>query len=376
VAKYKTPVAKPQTDKKKMREFIKKYRWHFIFWICFIIYETTFVKVVTGIFGSSKNYIMHYPINIAMVYLVSGYIMPKTLAKKEKRYLLLAMFLALSMLLFLIASDIADRILGRISDEVFFGNAGITKIFISGTIYRGIYFIGFGITLFLFQNRISILERTNELEKETTEKDRHRSQLALELATAKNAYLRAQINPHFMLSTLSYIHDSTRLSEPEAAQAVLYLSKLLRYALSSERGPEKIPIHTEIEQVENLLNITRIRKSQTHISFHYNQKDSGAEVIPFVLLSLAENMLKHGNLSNSDNPGEINVSTQNNKLIIETKNLISTGINDTGLHTGLSSIEQRLLHIYGELAMISYGADKNNHYLTKVSLPLTKNFNG
>lgn len=354
-----------------MKNFIKNYCWHFIFWICFILYETTFLRVATGVSGNSMNYLMHYPINIVMVYIVARFIMPKTIGKKEKNYFLLLLFLALTMLLFLITSNLADRVLGRISDELFFANAGITKIFITKTIYRGIYFMGFGVTLFLFQNRISILERTNELEKETTEKDRHRSRLALELETAKNAYLRAQINPHFMLSTLNYIHDSTRLSEPGAAKAVIYLSTLLRYALASERGPEKIPLRLEIEQVENLFHITRIRKSKTFISFNFGPDVQEVEIIPFVLLSLAENMIKHGNLSNESDPGEINIQLINNSLVIRTCNLISTGINDTGLHTGLSSIKERLTHCYGSLGRTYFGRE-DIYFRTEVSVPAVR----
>jgi two-component system LytT family sensor kinase len=352
-----------------MKNFIKNYCWHFIFWICFVAYETTLVKVATGISGSPKNYLMHYPINIVMVYIVSGFIMPKTIGKKKKNFLLLILFLALTMLLFLITSNLADRILGRISEELFFANAGITKIFITKTIYRGIYFMGFGVTLFLFQNRISILKRSNELEKESADKDRHRAQLDLELANARNAYLRAQINPHFMLSTLNYIHDSTRLSEPGVAKAVIYLATLLRYALASERGPEKIPLRLETEQVENLFQITRIRKTKTFITFNFDPDLQDVEIIPFVLLSLAENMIKHGNLSNESDPGEINIQLINNNLVIRTGNLISAGINDTGLHTGLSSIQERLLHSYGSHGSISYGIE-NTHFRTKVSLPI------
>jgi len=359
-----------------MRNLIKNYFWHIAFWSCFIAYEVTSVKFITGVYGSPKNYLMHYPINIALVYLVAKFILPKTIGKKQKNYPLLMILAPLSMLLFLMASNLADRILGKISSEVFFGDAGITKIFISGTVYRGIYFAGFGITLFLFQNRIAILERTNELEKESAEKDRHRAQLNLELAEAKNAYLRAQINPHFMLSTLSYIYDSTRLSEPEAGQAVLYLSELLRYALASERGPEKIPLNLEIEQIENLFKITKIRKAQTFITFSYDRNLADVEVIPFVLLSLAENMLKHGNLSIVTDPGKITISALNNSLVIQTSNLISAGINDTGFHTGLSSIGQRLLHIYGNQATFSYGKENGNYFITNVSITLEKHIYG
>jgi two-component system LytT family sensor kinase len=364
------PWRTPKQTRKKMKKIIKNYIWHIVFWACFIAYEVTSVKVITGVFGSAKNYIMHYPINISLVYIISEYILPKTFSKKERKYTLLLFLIALTMILFLIASNVTDRILGTISDEIFFGSSGITEIFIGGTIYRYIYFMGFGITLFLSKNRMLMLKRTNELEKEASEKELGKRQLALELAEAKNAYLRTQINPHFMLSTLSYIHDNTRLSEPEAAQAVLYLSKLLRYALATEHGPEKVPLHIEIEQVENLFNITKIRKAQTFIEFNYEQKDTEVKVIPFVLLSLAENMLKHGNLSDASNPGKITISIMDNILTIHTSNVISAGINDTGFHTGLSSIRERLAHIYGNRGTISYGNEKSNHFTATVSFPL------
>jgi len=356
-----------------MRHYIRKYLWHAVFWISFIAYEVTSVKVITGAYASNLNYLAHYPINIAFVYTLSGYALPKTVGKHKRNILMLLILLSLTTILFFLVSNIADRMLEKINHKIFFTSAGITKIFIGRTIYRWIYFSGFAVTLFLYQNRIAILEHSNELEKEAAETNRQQSLMATELTSAKNAYLRAQINPHFMLSTLSYIHDSTRLSEPDAAQAVLYLSKLLRYALASERGPEKIPIQVEIEQVENLLNLTKIRKTHTYINFNYDGNVPKTEVIPFVLLSLAENMLKHGNLNVAIYPGEISISVTDHELIIQTSNLISSGINDTGLHTGLSSIRERLLQTYGNRGSISYIRDENNCFRTKVSLPINKN---
>ncbi|WP_157255480.1 hypothetical protein [Pedobacter sp. Leaf216] len=37
---------------------------------------------------------------------------------------------------------------------------------------------------------------------------------------------------------------------------------------------------------------------------------------------------------------------------MESSNLINTGLNDTGFHTGLANIRQRLLHAYGTHAEI------------------------
>lgn len=138
------------------------------------------------------------------------------------------------------------------------------------------------------------------------------------------------------------------------AETVRYLSKLLRYALSSERGPQKININIEIEQVENLLSITKIKKADSHVLLHCELECRLAVLIPFVLLSLTENMLKHGDLSDPDRPGTIKIFKTETALTIETTNRQSDGINDNGLHTGLSNIRQRLVNIYGDRGVIHY----------------------
>ena len=318
--------------------------------------------------ANMENYVVHYAINIALAYILSGCILPYCVGGSNRKIFILCLSVFSSMILFLMASNLADRLLDFINEADFFGTGGLDEIFIAVTIWRGIYFIGIGTTIFLFQNRITMLKQTANMQQRASESEIQKSNLALELANARNAYLQAQINPHFMLSSLSYIHDNTRKSAPAIAETVRYLSKLLRYALSSERGPKKININTEIEQVENLLKITQIKKADSHILFHCERECRGAELIPFVLLSLVENMLKHGDMSDPENPGTIRVFKKGTALIIETTNLISDGINDTGLHTGLSNIQQRLVYTYGDLGIIDY-VISNDVFRATVHLP-------
>jgi len=127
----------------------------------------------------------------------------------------------------------------------------------------------------------------------------------------------------------------------------------MRYALECEHGPEIMPLEEEIRQVENLLQLSRIRQPAIFIDFSYNWEIEQIQTIPLVLLSLTENMIKHGNLSQPEDPGKITLKLKNNVFIIETSNLINTGLNDTGFHTGLENIRQRLLHTYGARAEIT-----------------------
>jgi len=57
------------------------------------------------------------------------------------------------------------------------------------------------------------------------------------------------------------------------------------------------------------------------------------------------------------------VKLQAAQFSIQTSNLINTGLNDTGFHTGLENIRQRLLHTYADRATLSSGLTMRlNHY--------------
>jgi preprotein translocase subunit SecG len=128
----------------------------------------------------------------------------------------------------LVVTNLVDKTFGYISDSQFFDSSGLDGIFIAATIWRGVLFIAIGIMIFLIQNWMTMQKEANAKAIASKKSALNQSNLGLELANARNAYLLAQINPHFMLSSLSYIHDNTRISIPAIAETVRYLSKLLR----------------------------------------------------------------------------------------------------------------------------------------------------
>lgn len=251
--------------------------------------------------------------------------------------------------------------------------AGLTTSwkFIFGTIWRGIYFIIFATAYYFLKSYIAQKDRTAELEKNAAEKMISEKQALVELADARNANLKSQINPHFLFNTLTYIHNSTRKSEPRSAEAVRHLAKLMRYAIECEHGPELMPLEAEIRQVEHLLQLSRIKQPNLFIDFSYDEGVEKTAIIPLVLLSLTENMVKHGNLSLSANPGRINLVLADGLLKIETMNLINTGLNDSGFHTGLKNIEKRLFHTYGDRSVISYGM-QDAYFNVQISIRLSE----
>jgi len=353
-----------------MKNLLKNYRWHIISWATFIIYEYVLVSLILKINAPVLDYGIHYIINITLFYIHAELVLGKSLKSQKPVYLSIIIFTVLEVFLHTVIAYLADH---SLSKTVTISVGKLTIIdwkYMVVTIWRGIYFLLFATAYYFIKSYIHQKQRTVELEKEAIEEMLKQKQTTLELANAKNAYLKAQINPHFLFNTLTYIYNSTHKSEPRAAEAVRYLSKLMRYALECEHGPEIMPLEAEIRQVENLLLLSRIKQPDLFIDFNYDQKTESTEVIPLLLLSLTENMVKHGNLSQPEDPGKIIVKLQQGLFSIQTSNLINTGLNDTGFHTGLENIRQRLLHTYAEKAELSSGP-KGKYFEVLITINLS-----
>src|SRR5690606_15717437 len=120
--------------------------------------------------------------------------------------------------------------------------------------WRGLYFIGFSTGYYFLINLLKERERTATLEKQQLHQIIAQQKMEKELTNAQNAYLRAQINPHFLFNTLNFIYNKTRKSAPVAADAILTLSAMMRYAVESSEEKGYIAIEEEIEQVHNLIH--------------------------------------------------------------------------------------------------------------------------
>ncbi|MFW0717788.1 sensor histidine kinase [Pedobacter sp. N23S346] len=352
-----------------MKNWLKHYQWHIISWLIFIIYEYLLVAQVLDINEPLLVYCIHYVINISLFYIHSDFTLNKSLAGHKPDYFKLMALIITEICAFTFISYLADQVIPRSNTPINLISMVIDWKFVFGALWRGIYFILFATAYYFVKRYIHQKQLTAALEKEAIKKELEEKQIAIELSDAKNSYLKAQINPHFLFNTLTYIYNSTHKSEPRAAEAVRYLSKLMRYALECEHGPNIMNLEAEILQVENLLQLTRIKQPDLYINFHYDNGIEQTKIIPLVLLTLTENMVKHGNLSMPDDPGKIDLNLNDGLFTIKTANLINTGLNDTGFHTGLNNIKQRLLHNYGNSAEITYGI-KNEYFQVLIKIEL------
>jgi LytS/YehU family sensor histidine kinase len=120
----------------------------------------------------------------------------------------------------------------------------------------------------------------------------------------------------------------------------------MRYMLY-ESDNEKIAIEDEIEYIENFidLQIIRFEKSiKINKKIVFDETYSSDFIESMLLIPFIENAFKHGSLVLKEPEIQIEISIENNILILRTKNKFSTKTNIHGI--GLSNVKRRLELLY------------------------------
>lgn len=159
--------------------------------------------------------------------------------------------------------------------------------YISSALIDILLVMGFGATLVLYhQNKVS-KEKADELEKE---------KIASELQ-----FLKQQTNPHFLFNTLNNLYALARKNASQTADAILQLSKLMRFVLY-ESSYASIPLQKEVEIIRDYINLEKLRfGTRLKLNLDIQEKLEG-QISPLLLLPLVENAFKHGAGESEEDP--------------------------------------------------------------------------
>jgi len=262
---------------------------HAFWWALFIIYELSIFYYSAGTFGNFLRNLGYYGINISLFY-AHLYLLNKCLGQAKKKYF---------RLLYLVSAELVLFVSIKIAIDIYTSNFNMTpenmwntvKSMATLDLYRCIFFIGLS-SLFWTASNISNFERKALI----TERDA--LTLETKLARSENALLRQQINPHLLFNSLNFIHSTVYKVSEAAAENVILLADILRFSLEDTGSDGKIFLDSEIEQLHNLVRINQLRFGQKSIiNFITTGEKPGYRIIPLVLMTLVENIFKHGDLS-------------------------------------------------------------------------------
>ncbi|WP_170111351.1 sensor histidine kinase [Mangrovibacterium marinum] len=204
-------------------------------------------------------------------------------------------------------------------------NHSVSSVLLSG------FAMGLGVLDKLKQNE----KRQKELEKE---------KLNSELA-----FLKSQVSPHFFFNTLNNIYTLIGIDTDEAQEAVLKLSKLMRYLLyDSEEGNSSL--QEEISFMNNYIDLMKLRIS-SKVDLKISLPDSVPEIsiAPLLFIAFIENAFKHGISYREHSFIEIGMDVDQETIRFETRNSIGkTSTEGEGRHSGigLENVKKRLTLLY------------------------------
>jgi sensor histidine kinase YesM len=212
--------------------------------------------------------------------------------------------------------------------------------------------------------------------RESRQRERAMSELAVELAEARMLALRMQINPHFLFNTMNAI-SSLMYSDVSAADRMIeQLSNMLRVSL--ERGSKQlIRLREEMDFVEMYLSLQDIRSSGlVRQEMRIDPKLYDALVPAMFLQPLVENAYVHG-LSRLSDRGliEITAESKGNKLNIAVRNRgvgLSSAVKgeNCGAGIGLTNIKSRLRLHFGDQGHLAIREVAPDLVEVNVTLPL------
>ena len=186
------------------------------------------------------------------------------------------------------------------------------------------------------------------------------------------AYLKAQINPHFLFNTLNSLYALTLEKSDKAPDAVLKLSGLMRYVVT-ESTQEFVSLEKEINYLNDYIALQKLRMDdKTKFSYKVQGNFSGEYITPLLLIPFVENAFKYG--INPEEKGEIDINIQiknaNLELFVSNKIVNKNAIDeDLKSEKGIASSVKRLKFIYANKHTLEL-TNSNNFFnvLLKIQL--------
>jgi two-component system LytT family sensor kinase len=174
----------------------------------------------------------------------------------------------------------------------------------------------------------------------------NQQELLKEKAAAELAFLRSQLNPHFLFNSINDIYSLTWQKSEQAPAALLKLSEILRYMLREDTDG-LTPLSKEVNYIENVIDLQRISaKGSAFINFSAEGLIDGQKVPSLIFIPFVENAFKHGVLNDADHPVQISLSATPEGIHFSAFNQKNDHQKDITGGIGLNNIKRRLELLY------------------------------
>ncbi len=317
------------------------------FWLLFIPFEIGLAEIL-GLKDSFTSYLLHYMLYLTLFYWHSYGLFLKNINSSGVRVVPLVSGLLLELLVFYLFCCLIRILLDGNSNpdlSVFYSLKSIAAI-----LYRFGYMAGMATTFWLGLFSAQQLKNIHAMEKQQLENELQKENLKVALLQSELAFLKAQIQPHFLLNALNKIYAQTRHQAPVAGATIMAVTQLLSYHLVRDSKQQETILAEELDYISKYIQLQYVL-TPLHLIFTVPANTYLlARETPFpafILSTLVENIFKHAILDDHTRPSKLLIKLNNNKLRIRISNYFASDRNKNKGGIGLENIRQRLERSYG-----------------------------
>jgi two-component sensor histidine kinase len=179
--------------------------------------------------------------------------------------------------------------------------------------------------------------------------ERQKKEMEAEKLSSELAFLKSQVNPHFLFNILNNICSLARKKSDETENAIIKLSQIMRYMLQDSRD-EKVSLEKEVEYLQSYIELQRLRlPDNMNIDFIVGGRPELLSIEPLLLIPFVENAFKHGISYQGGSDILIRLNAADHLLTFIVENHIATHQDNSveqGSGIGLKNVKRRLELLY------------------------------
>ncbi len=177
-----------------------------------------------------------------------------------------------------------------------------------------IFLVALPLTVKIVQAFMSVRNSKTKLELKNAALELNNVQLEL-------AFLKYQINPHFLLNTLYSIYVLVSDRDERGGESMMRLSSIMVYLLHESNQPQ-VDISREFQLLKDYVELEKLRYSETvQINLNLAADDENCMMVPLIFFPFVENAFKHGpRLSSSTGWISIAIKVKDHKVHMNVSN--------------------------------------------------------
>jgi len=185
---------------------------------------------------------------------------------------------------------------------------------------------------------------------------------------AELAYLKAQINPHFLFNVLNSLYALAIKKSDKVVDAISQISDMMRYNIE-ESQKCFVSLNQELEYLQDYIDIQKLRlTTKTKITYNIKGESGNKQIEPLLLIAFIENAFKYGVSTEKESEIIINIQIVENNLKLYIQNdKVRKFLSTSG--TGIKNTIKRLNYTYNNRYVLDI-SDKDDYYRVQLLIKL------